>query len=340
MSTATHQASTYLTVPAVATELGVLTAQETWTSGNGFIGQTLPAEFWRSQVDLTGTDTDTFPYLWGLDPITGTGTAPDSGVGITGFNALEWQSPADIISQLAQIDACHVGFYLPYNGRGGYDPPGSGAGFDVGSFWLSAPPQLYYQPFPDPNQNPDYTIHTHGGAQVTPTVTAQPLADQLYVNYQTLRGRQLSEVQSDATSENYLYSQGFRRADDYTLQPAVGDINQAQALGQQNLTARRQPYAAATITIQNDGATRTPILKRGATIPHLATIRPGSIRLADVLASTGLKAGYATHVEWWGATLDSNEHIELTLATPGQLGEQRALARAALRANRQRVRVL
>jgi hypothetical protein len=111
------------TLDTAAIARDVLTAQETWTSGNGFIGQTLPAEFWRSRLDLTGTDTDTFPYLWGLDPISGTGTAPDSGVGITGFNALEWQSPADIIAQLAQIDACHVGFYLPYNGRGGYDLP-------------------------------------------------------------------------------------------------------------------------------------------------------------------------------------------------------------------------
>jgi hypothetical protein len=155
-----------------------------------------------------------------------------------------------------------------------------------------------------------------------------------------LRGRQLSEVQSDATSQNYLYAQGFRRADDYTIQPAVGDVNQAAALGQQNLAARRQPRAAGTITIENDGSTRTPILNAGANIPRLATIRPGSVRMADILASSGLKAGYATHVEWWGATLTSNEHVELTLSTPGQMGFQRALARQALRANRQRVRVL
>ncbi len=162
-----------------------------------------------------------------------------------------------------------------------------------------------------------------------------------YVNYQTLRGRQLSAVVTDTSTQNYLYAQGFRRADDYTLQPAVGDVNQASALGEQNLSTRRQPLAAGTITIANDGTTRTPILKAGgATIPHLATIRPGSVRIADVLASSGLKAGYATHVEWWGATLDSNEHVEISLATPGQMGFQRALARQGLRTNRQRVRIL
>ncbi len=117
-------------------------------------------------------------------------------------------------------------------------------------------------------------------------------------------------------------------------------MNQAAALGQQNLAARRQPLAAGTITIENDGAARTSVLKGGATIPRLATIRPGSVRVADILASSGLKAGYATHVEWWGATLTSNEHVELTLSTPGQMGVQRALAPQALRANRQRVRVL
>jgi hypothetical protein len=147
-------------------------------------------------------------------------------------------------------------------------------------------------------------------------------------------------VQSDATSKNYLYAQGFRRADDYTLQPAVGDIQQAQALGQQNLAARRQPTAAATITITNDGSSRTPILTGTGANIKLAQIRPGSIHITDIQASSGLRAGYATHIEWWGATLGTNEHVELTLAAPGQLRAQRALSIAALRANRQRVTIL
>jgi hypothetical protein len=81
-------------------------------------------------------------------------------------------------------------------------------------------------------------------------------------------------------------------------------------------------------------------LKGGATIPRLATIRPGSVGIADIAASSGLRTGYATHVEWWGATQGSNEHVELTLSTPGQMGFQRSLARQALRANRQRVKIL
>lgn len=75
-------------------------------------------------------------------------------------------------------------------------------------------------------------------------------------------------------------------------------------------------------------------------VTKLATIRPGSIRLADVNSSSGVRAGYATHVEWFGGTLDSNEHVEISLATPGQMGFQRRLARQGLRANRQRVRIL
>jgi hypothetical protein len=113
----------------------------------------------------------------------------------------------------------------------------------------------------------------------------------------------------------------------------------ADATGLQQLTMRRQPFVAATITIENDGSTRTPILKGGgATIPKLSQIRPGSLRIADVAASSGLRAGYATHVEWWGATLGSNEHVEISLAQPpGQVSNDRARGIITNRLHRSRI---
>jgi hypothetical protein len=289
----------------------------------------LPQEFWPSGSIARSGDGNSYKYLYGLDPRNGTGTAPNSGVGITGFTALEWQSPADILAALVAIDGCHAGFYLPYNGRGGYDAPGvmtsTFAARDVGSCWLSQAPQLYYQQFTDPVTSPDYTIHTRQGAVVEPAPDPQPIVALLYANYQTLHGRQLSFVKIDANTRNYLYAQGFLRADDYTIQPAVGDQNLASSLAQQQLTARRQPVASATITIENDGSTRTAILKAGATLPHLALVRPGSVHIVDMNSSSGLRAGYATHIEWWGQTLSSNEKIEISLAEPpGSVGRRRA----------------
>lgn len=287
-----------------------------------------PPEFWVSQANQGSPDTNTLVYNWGLDPVTGTGSAPNSGVITTGFTALEWQSPADIISSIAAIDGYNVGFYLPYNARGGYDPPGMSSSAnsstpDVGSWWLTAPPQLYYQPFPDPNYSPDYTIYTRQGAVVTPSADSQPLADNLYVNYQTNRGHQQSVVTQDTNTLNHIYAQGFQRSDDYTLQSA-GDASTGSSLGQQQLRVRRQPYAIATITITNTGGARNPILKGGATVPKLALVRPSSMRIADISASTNIRAGYATHIEWYGQTLTSDEYIEITLSRPGIFHRQRA----------------
>lgn len=314
------------------------------TPSGSFLAFDTPQEFWPSQVNPGATDTNSEVYQWGLDPMTGTGAAPNSGVTVTGFTALEWQDPASIIAALAAIDGCNVGFYLPYNGRGGYDPPGSPVNTagpaDVGSMWLSAPPQLYYQAFPDPNYSPDYTIHTREGAQVDSTTQAQPMLDSAYVNYQNLRGRQLSVVQNDASTLNYLYAQGFRRAEDYTIQPSVGDSVMAATLGQQMMTTRRQPYASATITIQNDGSARYPILKAGAMVTKLATVRPGSMRISDVPAAGGLRSGYATEVEWWGQTLQSPETIQITLGQPGKVSQTMAHGKLANRIHRERRRIL
>jgi hypothetical protein len=305
-------------------------------SATASVSGDISPEFWWSQAAFGVTDTNTNVYQWGRDPTTGTGTAPNSGIGINGFSALEWQSAADVLASLAAVDGYHVGFYLPYNGRSGYDPPGA-ATVDVGSFWLSAPPQLYYQPFPDPNQSPDYTIHTREGAVITQTAAAQPLLDVLYANYQTIQGRPQSVVTVDTNLANYAYAQGFRRAEDYTIQPSVGDAAQGSALGQQYLAARRQPVAAATITIENDGASRYPILKAGAIVPKLALIRPGSVRIVDIAAASNLRAGYVTQVEWWGATVGSNEKVELSLAQPpGQVAAQRARGHLVARLLRSR----
>jgi hypothetical protein len=281
-------------------------------------------------VSTPGPDTNTSQYTWGRDPVVGTGSAPNSGVGVTGFSALEWQAPTDIIEDLAAVDTCIVGFFLPYNGRSGYDPPGAfissgGPGSDVGSFWLSPPPQLVYQPFADPIYAPDYTIHAKEGAQVELDTSAQPLIDALHVNYQTQKGRQLSVVTEDTDPRNYIRAQGFRRAEDYTIDPSVGDEATATSLGQQVLSTRRQPFAAATITIELDGASRYPILKGGAQVPKLATVRPGAMHIVDLPGSSGLRAGYATHLEWWGQTQTSPEKLTITLGQPGQKTKKRAL---------------
>jgi hypothetical protein len=296
----------------------------------------MPAEFWRSSQGGAGhADTNTMLYRWGLDPTTGTGSAPNSGVGINGFSSLEWKSPTDILEELVALDGCQVGFYLPYNGRSGYDPPGNyifgGSNNDAGSFWLGAPPQLVYEAFPDPIYAPDYTVHTKEGAQVELDTSAQPLIDVEYVNYNTLKGRQLSVVTEDMSTLNYLRAQGFRRAEDYTIQPSVGDQTTAAALGQQVLATRRQPYAAATITIELDGASRYPILKGGAQVAKLATVRPSSMHIVDVPGSSGLRAGYATHIEWWGQTPSAPEKLQITLGQPGQKTTQQAIGHLAHR---------
>lgn len=291
------------------------------TAVSFLLNDNISPEFWPSAVAGGSPDSNSYIYRWGLDPITGTGTAPNSGFGITGFNSLEWQAPTDILAELAAIDGAHVGFYLPYNGRGGYDSPGNWENVsvpEVGSWWLTAPPQLYYQQFPDPNYAPDYTIHTREGAQVDETTDIQPLISGSYVNYNTRQGKQLSVAVVDTDLKNYLYAQGYRRNEDWTLQPSVGNDQQATRLANQTLALRRQPYASATITLYGDGSQRYPILKQGAVIPKLATIRPGSVRIVDMPAASGLRAGYATQVEWWGQTLTDPEKVQITLGQPGQ----------------------
>jgi len=320
------------------------------TTSSTYLSEQLdtPPEFWPSKVAAGATDTNSYAYAWGLDPTTGTGTAPNSGVATSGFSALEWQSPTDILSALAGIDGNHVGFYLPYNGRGGYDAPGNQyaasapAVPDVGSFWLAAPPQLYYQAFSDPTTNPDYTVQTQEGAQVTPTTDVQPLVSYVYTNYQTIKGRQQSVVVQDASQKNYAFSQGYQRREDYTIQPSVGDNQTPTSQAAQYLAQRRLPVASAVITITNDGASRYAILKQGCVIARLATIRPGSLQINGVATSgLNLSAGYATHVEWWGESDTGPEYVELTLAQPpGQISRETAHGRLAYRSLKTRHRIL
>jgi len=307
-----------------------------------------PPEFWPSQENVGAVDINSFSYAWGLDPQIGTGTAPNSGIATSGFSALEWQSPADILSTLASIDGNHVGFYFPYNGRGGYDPPGASYAAvnnhvpDVGSFWLTAPPQLFYQPFTDPTTSPDYTVQTQEGAQVVPTTDVQPLVSYLYANYQTIKGRQQSVVVQDTSQKNYAFSQGYHRAEDYTIQPSVGDNQTPTSQAAQYLAQRRLPTASAVITITNDGSSRYAILKAGCVIARLATIRPGSLQINGVATSgLNLSAGYATHVEWWGESDTGPEYVELTLAQPpGQVSRETAHGRLAYRSLKTRHRIL
>lgn len=299
--------------------------------------------FWPSDNSETGFDA---AVKYGLDALTGTGSAPNSGIGITGFNIPQWTSPTEILLQLAGIDGYHVGFYLPYNQRGGYDA-GNINDSATQSLWLSARPQLYYQAWPDPVANPDYTIHVREGASVEQdTSSAQTLANYAYTSYSTIRGRSQTVTFADGdptygtvpatNGYNYLSNQGFRVADDWSVDTPT-NVDLANQLAQQMMELRRNPFAAATVTVTNDGMSRWPILNRGAQIPHLSQIRPGSVRLVDVPGTTGLRQGYATRVEWWGATLDQPEHVELTLSSPGQMMLERRLGWQALRSNRQRV---
>jgi hypothetical protein len=259
---------------------------------------------------------------------------------VSGFASLPWQAPADILAELASIDGNRVGFYLPYGGRSGYDAPGSN-GADVGSSWLTAPPQLYYQPYTDPIYSPDYIINARQGTDVQLDTSVQPLADVMFVNHQTISGRQLSEVVEDFDIQNYAYAQGFRVADEFDIQPAVAAAT-ATSLGAQDLKSRRQATITGHVTITDSGANRNPILTGGgATIKHLATVRPGSVHITGMNGSGRNQSGaYITHVEWWGQSLGNPETIQLTLASPTDQALERRQAVAALRANRQRVKRL
>src|SRR6185312_3544862 len=192
----------------------VLSFKECGVSPPASFQTDLPQEFWFAGGNSLPPDIGTVTYLWGIDPRTGTGTAQNTGIATTGFNARTWQSPAEVLASLAAIDGAHVGFYLPYNARGGYENPGyvSSSGstpvpVDTGSFWLSAPPQMLYQLFSDPIANPDYTIQTREGAQVVPDPNTQPLIDTAFVNYQTTGGRQQSVIVQDESSQNYAAAQ-------------------------------------------------------------------------------------------------------------------------------------
>jgi hypothetical protein len=309
-----------------------------------FAGQLeLPEPFWPSDHSVTGT---TAAIKYGVDALIGTGSAPNSGVGVTGFNVIQWTSPTEILLALSGIDGYHVGFYLPYNQRGGYD---AGSINDTGtSLWLSARPQLFYQAWPDPTENPDYTIHVREGAQVEQDPNQQQaMVNLAYADFSTLRGRQDGTVVADGDPVrdilalntqglNYLTNQGFRAAENWTVDASV-NLETADSLAANMLAVRRQPYASSTVTITNDGLARFPILKAGAQIPHLSQVRPGSVRLVDVPGSSGLRQGYATRVEWWGATINDPERVEITLSDPGQMLLDRRIAWAGLRSNRQRV---
>lgn len=311
--------------------------------GGGVPSLRAPEQFWPSSSSIATTTYDAqIPY--GRDALTGSGTAPDSGVGVTGFNVLDMVSPSEILLQLAGIDGYHVGFYLPYNQRGGYD---TGNANDAGvSLWLSARPQLYYQAWPDPKTSPDYTVQIREGAAIQDDDQRQKMLNVAYANYQTNRGLQLTSDAVDGdpgfvgaastNSLNYLTNQGFRAVEDWSIDASV-NTDTADSLTRQMLAVRRVASAASTVTITNDGTARFPILKNGAQIPHLSQIRPGSVRIVDIPSAGGLRQGYATRVEWWGATLDQPERVELTMSDPGQMMLERRIAWAALRANRQRV---
>jgi len=310
--------------------------------GTTISGLKLPEAFWPGAITNIGSYDASVKY--GRDAVTGTGTAPDSGIGVTGFNILDMTSPSEILMNLAGIDGYHVGFYLPYNGRGGYD---AGNVNDTGSLWLSARPQLFYQAWPDPRTNPDYTIQIREGATIEDADQRQQLLNMAYADYQTRKGLLLGSDATDGDPAlsisgantqalNYLSNQGLRVAESWSIE-ASASSDLADHLTQQMLATRRNPVSAATVTITNDGTTRWPILQDGAQIPHLSIVRPGSVRVVDAPAAGGLRQGYATRVEWWGQTLNEAEHVELTLADPGQMLLERRLAWTALRANRQRV---
>lgn len=314
----------------------------------------IPLDFWR-QEDGTGR------FIYGAngtyadasqagDPVTGQGTCLNSGVKLTGFNIVDWTAPTDILTTLAQFDGSQVGFYFPVNQRTGYflggpgDRPGAGGFYP--SQWLSAPPMLTYKPW-SALTSPDYYVSLEEGATLVPDPNEQPLLNAEYVNYQTLQGFSASVVTEDTTLgsptyaayNDWLTANGYRRAEDYTIQPSIGttdgsNASTAASIGTQLIGLRNRPSAAGQITIEKNATSRYPIIDgNGAVPPKLALLRPGVYRVVDAPTTKATAVGRATHIEWWGETLTKPETVQITLAQPGQLPWARRLAQLQWRSD-------
>ncbi len=308
------------------TDTGKIAKNIVTGKGLGVERYDIPHEFYYD-TDSSGV------YLFGRDPIVGTGSYHDSGFNVTGFSALEWTSPQEILTQLVALDGFICGFYFPYNARSGYDYAGSNS-----THWLAVPPQFTYQDWAAPT-SPDYVVTIGHGAKIEPDDLPQPLVSALYANYQTVGGVQQSVVTDDTDTANYLYAQGFRRSEDWTIQPAGVDATLASTLAQRVQQNRRQPFGTAKITIENDGVTNCPVMTGAGAVPSkLALLRPGVYRISDQLGSPFMRVGQAHRVEWWGQTIDAPERVEITLGQPGQARLDRTLNRLAYRENHRRVR--
>lgn len=312
-------------------------------------------EFWRP-LNSSGS------YIYGGygngegvligDPLIGTGSAPNSGVTINGFNTLgisTWTTPADVFQALAAMDGSYCGFDLPIQPLTGY---AQGGGAEVTSFPIQAfcpCPRFVYQQYA-PVATPDYFVSIEEGANISPVQNIQPLLDRFYVTYNTAStsySAQSTVVEDSFSSPRYgayndwPLANGYIRSGIYEIAPTLGGvdggatpISTANTVATQNIGIADVQLQVGTIELVRDGISRYPIIKSDGSIPtKWALLRPGVYQVVDIVGRSRANTGYATSVEWWGASVGQPERVTITLGVPGQMRLDRALGRVAWLAN-------
>ena len=182
--------------------------------------------------------------------------------------------------------------------------------------------------------NPDYTVQTQEGAQSRPRDgTAQPLIDYLYTNYQThQRPAAKHHPAGREPIRTIAFAQGYRRVEDYTIQPSVGDNQTPMSQATQYLAQRRLAVSSATVNITNDGSTRLlhhETRLRHPTPRHHPTRQPPNHRLQH---SRHHQRRLRHTRRMVGRIRRRPEQVELTLTQPpGQVSAQRTHGKLANR---------
>jgi len=272
-----------------------------------------PPDFWRQTSGGTAA--------YGTDPVTRSIVA--SGIGCDSMVFTDWTTPAEVLSAFQTIDGFRCGFYFP-------TAPGTGWWAAGQVPWPFMMPELFYQPWAALD-SPDYRISIRRGAQPEMDDSPQPLVQALYVTYEHANGRAASAYFEDNDTVNYLYAQGIRRAEDYNIEVPVSDLV-ASNLADQVFTLRRQPLAVGKVKIWANRP-GSIVDGNGGGVTRLSDIRPGVAEIVD-LPRTKFKTGRVTRVEWWGQTLDEEEHVELTLEHPGKVNLPRRLGSIGVLAQR------
>lgn len=250
---------------------------------------------------------------------------------VDGIAFTEWTTPLEILEALNAIDGFIIGMWTPARRY----PLGSvmaATGMTTYQGWHWAPPELIHQAWSDLS-DPDYYVRLGAGAAWEPDEQAETTCSAVYVNYQTLSGRQLSEYVEDATQMNYLYQQGQHKAVEWTITPPVSR-DTALALANRYLAMHRQPSITGTLTIYGDrrGAVESSL---GVPLAKLSTLRPGVIRIPDARRA---HAGRITRIEWSARTDSQPETAVLSVNAPQSQNLDRYLAKLARRAERSRTR--